>query len=58
MRYLTLAVVCATTLFFGGCTKQETTQNLRNVRDGAQNTWDGVKKDVSRATQEFKEETR
>jgi PBP1b-binding outer membrane lipoprotein LpoB len=58
MKQMPLAIILLALLLCTGCTKQETTENLRNVKDGLHNTWNHVKSDVSEATEEFKEETR
>jgi len=58
IAYKLFAVLIATLLFTSGCTKQESKENLRNIKTGVKNTWHNVKEGVSDATQEFKEESR
>ena len=58
MRPLLLITLSLGMLFFMGCTKQETKQNLKNVNEGLKNTWSKTKSAVSDSTKEFKEETK
>ena len=55
--FMTLFVLLCM-LAMSGCTKQETNENLRNIKGGLSNTWDNVKEGVSDGAKKFNEETR
>ncbi len=58
MKQLLMLTLSLGMLFFMGCTKQETKQNLKNVNEGFKNSWSKTKSSFSKSTKEFKEETK
>lgn len=58
MKQLLILTLTLGMLFFMGCTKQETKQNLHNVNEGFKNSWSKTKSSFSESTKEFKEETK
>lgn len=58
MHRLLIAVILIAGVAMSGCTKQETRENLRNVKGGLKNTWHHVKEGVANTAEEFNEKTR
>jgi hypothetical protein len=58
MNRLLITAMLIAGVAMSGCTKQETKENLRNIKGGLKNTWHNVKEGVSDTTQKFNEETR
>ena len=58
MKRVLMITILIAGVAMSGCTKQETKENLRNIKGGMKNTWQNVKEGVAETTEKFNEETR